>query len=73
MSMVPDKETALDFTRTPEETRLLLAYRAADDAGKRRITRLLKAAARGLLPPAGLPNTPEEIDAFLDSLPELQS
>jgi hypothetical protein len=46
--MATEKVTALDFACTPEELRFLQLYRAADDAGKRRISRLLTAGERGL-------------------------
>lgn len=72
-TILGDSRNPEDYACTPEERRFLDLYHAADDAGKRRITRMAAAAVRGLLPPAGQLNTPEEIDRFLDSLPELQS
>lgn len=71
--MATEKVTAPDYTCTPEELRMLQLYRAADTAGKVRLLRLLNAGVRGLLPPAEELTSPEEVDRFLDSLPELQS
>lgn len=62
-----------DMAYTPEELHLLQLYRTADAAGKIRLIRMLSAGARGFLPPVGGLKTPEEIDRFLDSLPELLS
>lgn len=56
-----------------QELEFLLMYREADDAGKRRLDKVLHAAARGELPSVEQANkmTHAEKIAFADSLPEV--
>ena len=58
---------------TPEEDEFIRMYREADDAGKRRLDKILHAAGKGLLPSVEESNamTLEQRHAFADALPEV--
>jgi hypothetical protein len=75
MTTASDSVLILDRAKNAQEVEFLLAYREADDAGKRRITKVLHAAARGELPTVEQANkmTHAEKIAFADSLPEVEA
>ena len=60
------------MAETPHEVEVLAAYRAADEAGKKRAIKLLAAGVAGLLPPVAVVEamTPDELRAFADALPD---
>ena len=57
------------------EVEFLLAYRRANKADKRRLTKILHGAKAGLLPPPEVSSTwtREQVQAFADTLPEAES
>lgn len=69
-----DSVLILDRAKNAKELEFLMMYREADAAGKRRITKMLAAAARGELPSLDHIEkmTRAEKIAFADSLPEVQ-
>lgn len=71
LQQVRDSIPPEDRAVTEQEVAFLISYRQADEAGKRRITRLLHAACKGLLPPVAATWTREQLHAFADSLPEV--
>lgn len=64
----------IDRACSAQEIELLLAYREASEADKRRLMKLLHAALADLLPPPEVSRswTPEQRRAFADALPEVQ-
>lgn len=75
LQQVRDSIPPEDRAVTEQEVAFLITYRQADEAGKRRITRLLHAAGKGQLPPPEVAATwtREQLDAFADRLPEVAS
>ena len=60
------------IAESPCEVAFLAAYRAADEAGRKRIRKLLAAGLAGLLPPVEVVESmkPDELHAFADASPE---
>ena len=60
--------------RTEQEIAFLTIYRQADEANKRRIVKLLRAAIAGTLPPPEVRAKWSHVDLrmFADALPEVQ-
>lgn len=60
------------IAESPCEVAFLAAYRATDEAGRKRIRKLLAAGLAGLLPPVEVVESmkPDELQAFADASPE---
>lgn len=70
----PGRDVPVMIVENEKELEFLITYRQADDAGKRRITKILNAAYDGLLPSLEQIGawSKSDRDAFVDSLPEVQ-
>ena len=72
-AQVRDSLPVIDRACSAQEIELLLAYREASEADKRRLMKLLNAALAGLLPPPEVSSkwTLAQRRAFADDLPEV--